>query len=367
MQFVRTQDLKIGMRLARPIYSKKGVLLFERNSLLTYQAIESVHNFGLLGIYILEPAEPLPPMSEEDLEFERFQTISVGSIEDELNRIIDKGKQSRMQVIASSIIKKFGHLEGKVNFYQNLRSRDDYVYRHSLNVAILCAMLTHVMNVRIEEQLNTICAALIHDIGRVNCQLESVFGDVEDEQELMDLYGYQMHSLDTIEYAFAGDGVNIRRICMQALKAQTDILTDGGRNINSMKLVAGAKILMVANRYDELTAMNLSGAVKSEIKAIQELLDNPHIYDPAVVNALIRSINIVFPGVSVELSTGEKALVLVENPVNILRPMVLSFTDNSILDLSIRENEDICIVDIMKTLDNRYIMDMSTLQELGYY
>ena len=32
MKFVRTEDLKAGMRLAKPIYNKKGVLLYERNS-----------------------------------------------------------------------------------------------------------------------------------------------------------------------------------------------------------------------------------------------------------------------------------------------------------------------------------------------
>ena len=42
--------------------------------------IESVKNFGLIGLYILEPAEPLPPMSEEEIEFERYQTIGVFSI-----------------------------------------------------------------------------------------------------------------------------------------------------------------------------------------------------------------------------------------------------------------------------------------------
>ena len=61
MKFVKTDDLKIGMRLAKPIYNKKGVLLYDRNSKLTYQGIESVKNFHLIGIYVLEPAEPLPP------------------------------------------------------------------------------------------------------------------------------------------------------------------------------------------------------------------------------------------------------------------------------------------------------------------
>jgi hypothetical protein len=49
MHFVKTEELKTGMRLARPIYNKKSILLFDRNSLLSVQAIESIRNFGLIG------------------------------------------------------------------------------------------------------------------------------------------------------------------------------------------------------------------------------------------------------------------------------------------------------------------------------
>ena len=42
MRFVRTDNLKPGMRLARPIYNKNGVLLYERNTKLTMQGIFSI-------------------------------------------------------------------------------------------------------------------------------------------------------------------------------------------------------------------------------------------------------------------------------------------------------------------------------------
>ena len=48
MIFVKSEDLKYGMRLAKPIYNKTGVLLYERNTRLTLQGIESVKNFGCL-------------------------------------------------------------------------------------------------------------------------------------------------------------------------------------------------------------------------------------------------------------------------------------------------------------------------------
>ena len=32
MKFVKSDDLKLGMRLAKPIYNRDGVMLYERNS-----------------------------------------------------------------------------------------------------------------------------------------------------------------------------------------------------------------------------------------------------------------------------------------------------------------------------------------------
>ncbi|MFR8757264.1 MAG: hypothetical protein ACLVG5_10775 [Clostridium sp.] len=78
MLFIRTDDLKPGMRLAKPIYNKLGVMLYDRDTRLTRQGIESIRNFELIGIYILG-AEPVPPLSDEDIAFEQFQTISMFS------------------------------------------------------------------------------------------------------------------------------------------------------------------------------------------------------------------------------------------------------------------------------------------------
>lgn len=364
MKFVKTENLKIGMRLARPIYSKSGVLLFDRNSNLSQQAIDSVKNFGLLGIYILEPAEPLPPMSEEDREFERFQTMAVFSIQEELTKILATRKQNKMQSITDLIIRNFGHQSGRVNFYQNLRSRDDYVYRHSLNVAILCAMITHVMNLRLEEQQQIIYAAVVHDIGKLSLAGELIYSKELTSDQRMQVYSAQLRAGDILEEAF-GDGVAIKRICNQALTVWMEASREQPAH-NNIKMVRGAKILMVANRYDELTGMTLEGTADSEVTAIRELNGNPELYDREVVDALISSIHILSPGVSVELNTGEKALVLSENPRDILRPTVLSFRDNTIIDLSLRDNEDFEVVDIMKTMDNRCVIDTAALRQAGY-
>ena len=358
MQFIEMPDLKAGMRLARPIYNKQGVLLFERDSRLSAQVIDSVKNFGLLGMYILDASEPLPPMKEEDLEFERFQTMTVFSLQEELGRILQSGKQSKLQTIVSTIIKKYGHLKGKINFYQNLRSKDDYVCSHSLNVAMLCAMMSHVMNLRIDEQFYTLEAAVLHDLGKERLPKEILFKQDASKEDEERIYREQLAALEVLDDF--SEGASVKRICMQALRAQRELNINGRIDYND-KMTMGAKILIVANRYDEETAMDLTGKAESEVKALQEFYDYPGFYDPRAVDALVKSVNILFAGVTVELSNGERALVLAENPQDILRPIVLNFRDNSIVDLSLRSNAGIRIVDITKTLDNRHVMDYDAM------
>ncbi|MCM1415107.1 MAG: phosphohydrolase, partial [bacterium] len=332
-------------------------LLYERNSKLTMQGINSVKNFGLLGIFILEPAEPVPPMTRADVEFERFQTMCVFSIKEELDAIVESGRAQRTQMIASNIIKNYGHLDSKINFMQNLRSKEDYIYKHSLNVAILCAMITHVMNIRVEEQMETVQAAIVHDIGKMMRFEAEGGGPVDMPTEAREEAGHEL--LDT---AFS-TRPNIKRICSQAQKLLYGF--SRGEDISALRLVNGARVLAVAETYDKMTAMKLDADPASEVAALKYLLDNPEIFHPKVVEALIRSINILAPGVSVELNTGEKALVLAANEADVLRPMLLMFRDNTIIDLSDDLYEDLAVKDIMKTLDNRHVMDMELLKRNG--
>ncbi|MBO5472217.1 MAG: HD domain-containing protein [Lachnospiraceae bacterium] len=360
MLFVRSEDLKTGMRLARPIYNKNGVLLYERNSKLTRQGIESIKNFGLIGIFILEPAEPVPPMTQADIEFERFQTMCVFSIQEELDRILQTRRTARMLAIASEIIKNYGHLDKKLNFIQNLRSKEDYIYKHSLNVAILCAMMTHVLNMRVDEQLETVQAALVHDIGKLMAPGNIIEKKEWTDEEWAQVRAAETAGLDLIDSVYSSSP-NIKRICAQARKVLGSMRT--GEDILAVKMVNGAKVLAVAEQFDTMTAMQTMQEPVSEIAALKHLLEYPQIYEDKAVDALIKSVNILAPGVSVELNTGEKALVITANEQNVLRPVILMFQDNSVIDLSDeRMYGDLEIKDIMKTMDNRYVMDMDLLK-----
>ena len=353
------EDLKPGMRIARPIYSKKGVLLFERDSKLNANGIDSIRNFGLIGLFILEPAEPAPPMTPEDIEFERFQTVNSFAIKDELDSMLNQHKFIKLPTIASEVIRGYGYLDKKINFAQSLRTKEDYIYKHCLNVAMLVALMGHKFGLRNEELNDAVTSAIVHDIGKLLAPAELRDKEDRDDKDEAALEQYQTEGFEILDDMFQTTP-NIKRIAAQTLNVLQRYRYGGDKT--NMKLVEGTKVTIVAEYFDAHTAMRFGGKPESELDVIRTMQADPETFDKRAVKALVDSINILSEGISVVLSTGDTALILQENPKNILRPMVLCFRDNSIMNLAdTYMYGDIEVSGVMKTLDNRYVMDTSAL------
>lgn len=355
MLFVPTEELKIGMRLAKPIYNKNGVMLYERDTKLSSQGISSIKNFGLIGIYILEPAEPLPPMTEEDREFERFQTMSVFSIK-EIMEDINKGKKpQKLEPLATEIIKRFGRHPGKIAFNQSLRSSEDTVYKHSLNVAILASAMAGKLELNVNVQHAIVIAALLHDIGCLNIptqiRIKPVNEYTEDDEKVINKCREEGYRLLRENCDFESDIMRAISYLHKEIKDLEEKKIDAGKNDITVD------VLKVAYAYDTLTAMKYGDEPKSDIAAYKFLRHPMDRMNQEVVRALTMAINIVPVGCSVQFENGEKGIVLTENNDDILRPFVLSFRDNQIYNLTDgKVFEQYQIKDVLKSLDNRHIM-----------
>lgn len=123
------------------------------------------------------------------------------------------------------------------------------------------------------------------------------------------------------------------------------------------------EILKVAYAYDSMTAMNFEEEPASEITALRHLLNVENGYDQQIVSALIESINILQPGVCVEFTDGERGLVVAANDADVLSPVILSFHDNVLYNMADSSiSSKIQIKDIMRTMDNRHVMDNELLK-----
>lgn len=365
MKFVRTEDLKAGMRLAKPIYNKKGVLLYERNSALTAPGIASAKNFGLIGVYILEPAEPLPPLSREDLEFEQLQTVYIFRLREVLNCITERRKLEKYPVFLEDILSHYGSLKHHVNFNQNLRSSDDFMYKHAISTAILVTMMGAHLRLPKEKLRILTTAALLYDNGYRNVPrniLEKGMNDLSSsdqdviqlslEKGLVPLSMYR-NDFDFFPRALALMQTYVYEDHLEKLATAPD-----------QELQEMASILRIADWFDRMTAMNSGHEPMSEIAAMQYFKKYPKKFLPVLVTALAECIHIIPKAASVDLSTGDKGIVLIENTRDFMRPVVLRLSDNQIYDLSDKNvYQEMQVTDIMKTMDNRVAMDEETLKQ----
>ena len=365
MQYIKTSQLRPGMRLARPIYNKMGVMLYERDTRLTQQGIASIENFGLWGVYILEPAEPVPPLTQEDIELERFLTVSTFRLKDDLTLLMNGMAPQNLMPLSQTILRKFGSLDHKIHFNRNLRSSGDYVYKHSLNTAILSAMIVNKLHYPYPEQLAIVCAALLHDVGLLLVP-DDILEKGErllspDERRLIRGYlekGYQMLHPDYNDYKLPELTL---QIVGQMVRLEHNVKIPLPKNVRWKN---GTHVLHVSSIFDEMASMHLDREPVSEIAAVRFLREHTDYYPAPYVTALTQCIHILPDGCCVEFSNGMKGIIIEENQKNYAQPVVVLFSNNQRIDFTdIKFQKTLHIADIMKTMDSRLKADRETLKK----
>ncbi len=365
MQYIKINHVRPGMRLARPIYNKNGVMLYERDTRLTPQGISSIEKFGLWGLYILEPAEPVPPLSDEDVELERFLTVSTFQLKDDLTLLLNNMKPQNIQSMAKEILRKFGNSENKLNFAATLRSNGDYIYKHCLNTAILAAMMVNKLKYAYPEQFAIVCAALLYDAGRLLVPDEILEkGDTllsPDEHRIIRGYlekGYQMLHPDYNDYKFPE--LTLKIVGQMARLPQTV----SSPMPPKIRWKNGTHVLHTASAFDDMTSMHLDREPVSELTAVRLLRKHTDHYPAPFVTALIQSIHILPDGKCVEFSNGQRGIVISENQKNYAQPVVILFSNNQRIDFSeTKFQKSMHITDVMKTMDVRLKVDRDTFKQ----
>ena len=364
MRFFTTDKLKSGMRLARPIYDKRGVLLYDRNSVLTGQILENIKNFNLIGVFILEEAEPVPPISDEERELEQLQTSYMFRLRDCLVAISKGRMLPDFKTLVTEITEKYSHKAGSFHFSQLIRSADDYTYKHSVCTAILCALIGGQLSMSEKTITDLVTAALLADFGYLYVPKNIMLKD-ESQWTAVDILTVEQYRKKAYEllkpadnpYGFSFNALELTEKALEISRAEPP-------QINTSDWSTEAKVLLVADKYDRMTAMSLSKQPQSPLSAYKYLKKKYLIYEPMVVSGLAKAISIMPPGQSVKLNTHNTALVLEEGGADADRPVLLDLKSNSLIDLGDSLTKGILeIDDILESLDMRYKCDEETLKQ----
>jgi putative nucleotidyltransferase with HDIG domain len=212
-----------------------------------------------------------------------------------------------------------------------LKTSDEYTFKHSVDVATISMIVAKQQNLPDSEIREIGIAGLLHDIGKTKVPLSILNKPsrlTDQEFAIMkqhSVFGYHMIN-ERHEFSPA--------VSLGVLQHHEKINGAGyPMGVNDSKICPYARILSVADIYDALVTERPYKAPYSQRDAIEMIMSMTLELDINAMKSFMESM-ILYPVDSiVELSNGEKAKVVRNNPHYILRPTVVGLTSGTVYDL----------------------------------
>lgn len=208
-----------------------------------------------------------------------------------------------------------------------LRHKDEDSSRHSFNVCIYSIMLGRSLDMDIHELENLGTCALLHDVGKAEIPdhiLNKRTRLTEEERRILREHTVRGRDILMSARNLFGGTVDVAYGHHEHLDG-----TGYPRGLQGHQLNLNCKIVAVADKYDAIGAPRPYKPGRDHLEAVAVLnkLAKENKIDEDLTGKLVSLLGIYPPGVVVELSTGETALVLESKANQRLRPIILVVRD----------------------------------------
>lgn len=167
MRRIHLDHLQPGMIIARTVVGVDGLALLTKNTRLTEMYIARLKKLGLGSIYIKDAMGDVevPEIISEQVRRSLTNTLNNSIKELSSGKTIDmRPLKKSVNLLLDNIISQHDALIQ----LEEIRTYDDYVFLHSINVAVFAIMTGQTLGYT-ESQLSELgLGALLHDIGMIS-------------------------------------------------------------------------------------------------------------------------------------------------------------------------------------------------------
>ena len=378
MENIKLSDLKPGMVTAEPVKTKRGQELIPAGTTLTKQLISRMEFYSIDSACIDETsilteeeiqaalqaamAQKLGHSAPEVKKEEPRSEIASPKNEVAYSQKVKRSKSFQEYSLHSTMVTKMlkDQLEGFVfdkqpmdfdallagvkslitpgqtviqyfDMLHNLRSSDDSVYSHSLNVAMISRILGKWLKWSSSDLDSLVIAGLLHDIVKITIPPEIL----NKEGKLTDEEFEQIRWHPRAGYDLIKDLKIDSRIKKAAL--QHHERCDGSgypMKVDEIMLDDFAMVVAIADVYDAMTAARKYRAPLCPFQVIREFeRDGYHKYKTEFLLTFLRRIATTYQNNRVILSDGQAAKIILLNQNSLSEPLV-QLNDGSCIDLA---------------------------------
>lgn len=325
---VSVDKLKPGMKVAKSIYNNDGNILISAGAKLKSSYISRLKELGFESIYIA-PKE-LPNIEQPETLSERTKVETVQAVSSVMEDI-KEDNQLNTQLIkeqVNSIIKEILASEEQIIHLNDIRNYDNYIFYHSVNVAVLSLLIALEMGYNEMELKKIATGALLHDIG-VTLVADKLVKNRDDLSE-SEHQEYKKHTEHGYRILTENDEVNIKA---RHIAYQHHEKLDGTgypRQLKGDEILDYAQLVSVANIYDTLTNKVDSSKKllpNQALNVLESLADSKLNRD--YITALKKYVALYPIGTLVLLNNGQTALVIEVKQDNLREPIVKIIKDKA--------------------------------------
>lgn len=358
MRMVATNQCPSGVKLAKPIYSERGTKLIGEGVELTGRMIERLKESGISYLYVQDKVaediivdEPIPI----EMRIEAVQTIQ--SVFTMVRDGYQKGqrllspqvKVTDFRKVFSNLLKAIKESQRTISLLSEIHHKDSYVFSHSLNVAIYTLALGVKKGYDDQQLADLGVGALLHDIGKMLIPPAILHKPGKlTEEEYSVVQKHPEYGFDLLKREFEISYVSAH--CAFQHHERWDGL-GYPRGLKGEEIHPYARLMAVCDVFDAMTSHRVYRKALLPHDSMAWISSQASVFfEEEAVDLFHRTISLFPIGMTVQLNTGETAVVIDTNANAPERPIVRVFknpkgeTLSVFYELDLNKHREITIV-----------------------
>lgn len=327
MKRVSMEELEPGMVIARTVIGSDGRALLTENCQLSEAYIERLQLLGFKSVYIKDGLADIdiPQVVSNQVLSAVSSTLSNSIKTYSTKKTLDL---KSLRIVVTMLLDDILSNHNLLIQLEDIRTHDDYLFFHSINVAIFSILTAITMGYTEGKVIDIGLGALLHDIGMI--MIDPAI--INKSAQLSESESAQIRKHPEI-------GFNILRTYREVptkvahIAYQHHERVDGSgypRMLERKQILEYALIVAVADTFDAVVSDRpfRKGYSTTEALIILRKLSNSY-YDPEIVEAFASNIAIYPVGCLLSLNTGHIALVTSVTRISSTRPTVHVICDRN--------------------------------------
>ncbi|MCT4632495.1 MAG: HD-GYP domain-containing protein [Firmicutes bacterium] len=257
----RMEELSPGMVLAENVYDNDGNILLSEGLALRDVYISKIKELDINSVKILSTVSESPIIDnnfknilKRDLEIKEAKYEARKIVQDTFNKVYTgKGVQSeRIFLVVNKIIDEILMNEDIVLNLSHMKSIDDYVFEHSVNVTIISILLGIHLGFNKIQLIELGVGAILHDIGKMLVPQEILNKPSQLNNEEFDVI--KQHTVLGYELVRKIKNISLKS-CRVVLQHHEKVGGSGypeGKTIDDIHIYS--RIVAIADVFDALTS-----------------------------------------------------------------------------------------------------------------